>query len=183
MDPDAIARTIDPEQPARAAITAARRAVVRCRSLLTNRESFIVESTLAGHGALSLMKEAKRVGYRALLIYVALGDPELHIEGVRLRVAQGATTYPTLMYGDGTAGVCSTLLKRCAWLMKQQFWIMPAQSRNACSSWPATRSSGVQDLYHSGSKNSSFRWSSWTAPRCQRRSRIGLLKPRVIARF
>ncbi len=29
------------------------------------------------------------MGYRALLIYVALGDPELHIERVRLRVAQG----------------------------------------------------------------------------------------------
>lgn len=94
VDPDAIARTIDAEQPSRAAIAAARRAVLRCRALVANRESFILESTLAGHGALSLMREAKRVGYRALLIYVSLGDPELHIERVRLRVSQGGHDIP-----------------------------------------------------------------------------------------
>lgn len=60
-----------------------------CRSLITQRESLIVESTLAGHGAISLMAWAKSAGYRTLLIYVALGEPELHIDRVRLRVAQG----------------------------------------------------------------------------------------------
>jgi predicted ABC-type ATPase len=81
VDPDAIARTIDAEQPSRAAIPAARQTALRCRSLLAIRQNFVLESTLAGHGALSLMRDAKRAGYRALLVYVALGDPELHIEG------------------------------------------------------------------------------------------------------
>ena len=89
VDPDAIARNLNPGLPSRAAIAAARQAVGRCRTLLKNRESFILESTLAGHGALSLMRAAKRAGYRTLLVYVALGDPELHIERVRLRVSQG----------------------------------------------------------------------------------------------
>lgn len=35
------------------------------------------------------MRDAKQAGYRTLLIYVALADPELHIERVRLRVARG----------------------------------------------------------------------------------------------
>jgi predicted ABC-type ATPase len=65
-----------------------------CRSLITQRESLIAESTLAGHGAISLMAWAKRAGYRTLLIYVALGEPELHIDRVRLRVAQGGHDIP-----------------------------------------------------------------------------------------
>lgn len=35
------------------------------------------------------MRDAQRMGYRTYLVYVALGDPELHIERVRLRVLQG----------------------------------------------------------------------------------------------
>ena len=40
------------------------------------------------------MREAKRAGYRAHLVYVALGDPELHIERVRLRASQGGHDIP-----------------------------------------------------------------------------------------
>jgi predicted ABC-type ATPase len=94
VDPGAIARTLDFRQPSRAAIPAARRAVLRCRSLLMARESFIVESTLAGNGAISLLRAARRAAYRIVLIYVALGDPDLQIERVRLRVAQGGHDIP-----------------------------------------------------------------------------------------
>jgi uncharacterized protein (TIGR03437 family) len=62
--------------------------------LVDLRESFILESTLAVHGALALMRDAKRTGYRALLISVALGDPELYIERVRLRVSLGGHDIP-----------------------------------------------------------------------------------------
>lgn len=94
VDPDAIAREIDALRPSNAAIPAARRAILLCRSLITRQASFIVESTLAGHGAISLMRDAKRSGYRTVLAYVALGDPELQIERVRLRVAQGGHDIP-----------------------------------------------------------------------------------------
>ncbi len=94
VDPDVIARELDPVNPARAAIAAARQAILRCRSLLTARNSFVLESTLAGKGAIAIMRNAKQAGYRALLIYVALGDPELHIERVRLRVSLGGHDIP-----------------------------------------------------------------------------------------
>lgn len=94
VDPDAIARQLDAEQPARAAISAARQAIVRSRSLIAARESFIVESTLAGHGAISLIHDAKRAGYRVLLAYVALGNQDLHIERVRLRASRGGHDIP-----------------------------------------------------------------------------------------
>lgn len=80
IDPDAIARTMQAENPSLAAIPAARSAILMCRALIVQRASFIVESTLAGHGAIALMTNAKHSGYRTLLIYVALGEPELHID-------------------------------------------------------------------------------------------------------
>jgi predicted ABC-type ATPase len=94
IDPDAIARRLDPKQPVRAAIPAAREAVLRCRALLADKRSFSVETTLAGHGAITILREAKGARYRTYLVYVALGDPELHIERVRLRVSQGGHDIP-----------------------------------------------------------------------------------------
>jgi len=94
IDPDAIARRLNAAQPARSAIPAAREAILRCKALLRDRASFVLETTLAGHGALSIVRQAKNAAYRTYLVYVSLGDPELHIERVRLRVSQGGHDIP-----------------------------------------------------------------------------------------
>lgn len=59
VDPDTIAREIDTKWPADAAVAAARRAILRCRSMIETQTNFVVEGTLAGNGAISLMREAK----------------------------------------------------------------------------------------------------------------------------
>jgi predicted ABC-type ATPase len=94
IDPDAIAKSMDPRQPSKRAIASARQAIRRCRVLLLERQTFTLESTLAGHGAIAITREAKSAGYKTLVVYVAMGDPELHIERVRLRVAQGGHDIP-----------------------------------------------------------------------------------------
>jgi len=43
---------------------------------------------------MTIMREARRAGYKIALVYVALKDPELHIERVRLRVSQGGHDIP-----------------------------------------------------------------------------------------
>jgi predicted ABC-type ATPase len=43
---------------------------------------------------MTIMKEARKAEYRIVLVYVALKDPELHIERVRLRVSQGGHDIP-----------------------------------------------------------------------------------------
>ncbi len=58
IDPDAIARRLDAARPARSAIPAAREAILRCRALLADRASFILETTLAGHGAMGIIRQA-----------------------------------------------------------------------------------------------------------------------------
>lgn len=94
IDPDAIARRIDTENPARASIPAAREAILRCRQLLVDRQSFTLETTLAGHGAMTILREAKKAGYETFVGYVALDEPDLHIERVRLRVSRGGHDIP-----------------------------------------------------------------------------------------
>jgi predicted ABC-type ATPase len=94
IDPDAIARELNPERPDRAATGAAREAILQHRALIGRLESFVVESTLAGHGVFSLLANARRAGYRIQLIYLALRDVELHIERVRLRVSLGGHDVP-----------------------------------------------------------------------------------------
>lgn len=94
VDPDAIARRLDPGLPARSAIPAAREAIWRCRTLLEHRESFALETTLAGQGAMGIMRRAQKAGYHVVMVYVSLGAPELHIERVRLRVARGGHDIP-----------------------------------------------------------------------------------------
>jgi predicted ABC-type ATPase len=94
VDPDAIARRINPSEPALGAAAAAREAIARCRKYLANKTSFAVETTLAGKGAIAMMRQAKSAGFRIQLLYVALSSPELHIQRVRLRVSQGGHDVP-----------------------------------------------------------------------------------------
>jgi predicted ABC-type ATPase len=70
IDPDAIARRLDAAQSARSAIPAAREAILRCKSLLADRASFTLETTLAGHGAMGIVLQARDAGYRTFLVYV-----------------------------------------------------------------------------------------------------------------
>ena len=44
------------------------------------------------------MSEARKAGYRIVLVYVALKDPELHIERVRLRVREEGRIFPILIF-------------------------------------------------------------------------------------
>ncbi len=94
IDPDAIARRLDSAAPARASIPAGREAILRCREHLANRESFTLETTLAGNGAIGVLRRAMSAGYATVLVYVCLGHPELHIERVRLRVSRGGHNIP-----------------------------------------------------------------------------------------
>ncbi len=94
IDPDAIARRLSPEDPTKSAIAAGREAIVQCRLLLQQRESFVVETTLSGNGTITMMRQARDAGYRISVVYIALGYPDDNIERVRTRVAEGGHDVP-----------------------------------------------------------------------------------------
>ena len=99
IDPDAIARRLNPAEPARQAIPAAREAILRCKVLLAQRANFTLETTLSGHGAMGIMRQAKDTGYHTVLVYVSLGNPELHIERV---CRKEVTIFPIPIFAANT---------------------------------------------------------------------------------
>jgi predicted ABC-type ATPase len=94
LDPDAIAKRINPTDPARAAVAAGREAILRTRRYLQAGESFGIETTLAGGGYLETMKVARERGFVVRLVYICIGSPEKNIQRVRARFAQGGHDVP-----------------------------------------------------------------------------------------
>jgi predicted ABC-type ATPase len=96
LDPDALARDLAPENPSAAAVAAGRQALKLTEEYLNARVSFAVETTLAGHRIIALMREAKERGYGVNLAFVALNSPEKNISRIRDRVARGGHFIPDL---------------------------------------------------------------------------------------
>lgn len=94
IDPDQIAREINPHDPERAAIAAGKEAMRRARAFLAERRSFIQETTLSGNAHLKLMEQAKQARMRVRLVYVGLESPTLCAIRVAERVAKGGHNIP-----------------------------------------------------------------------------------------
>jgi predicted ABC-type ATPase len=94
LDTDAIARRINPDDPRAAAVEAGREVLTRTREFIENRESFAIETTLAGNTALAVMRRTADLGYVVRLIYLCLSSPERSIRRVRERAAQGGHDVP-----------------------------------------------------------------------------------------
>ncbi|CAG7653321.1 hypothetical protein PAESOLCIP111_06739 [Paenibacillus solanacearum] len=89
IDPDAIAREMNPLNPREVDLAAGKEAVRRIRKLLSDKKEFAIETTLSGSFALRHMHLAKEQGYTIVLYYIGLEDVEMHIDRVASRVQQG----------------------------------------------------------------------------------------------
>ena len=89
IDPDRIAREINPTSPRSADNPAAREALRRFDDSIAQRKSVSMETTLTGHTAVMRLQQAKDAGYTVGLIYVALDNPELNVLRVEERVRRG----------------------------------------------------------------------------------------------
>ena len=94
IDPDAIARAIDPKNPESAALAAGRQAIDRARAYIQSDCSFIVETPLSGNTYLNLMREVKALGWITSLTYIGIDDPNTNIQRVRSRVKLGGHDVP-----------------------------------------------------------------------------------------
>ncbi|AIQ72984.1 MULTISPECIES: zeta toxin family protein [Paenibacillus] len=95
IDPDALARRIDPDDPNRRKISAGKEAIRLARNCIDNRRDFTIETTLAGGNVIRLMQSAKESGFETTMFFVGLGDYQLNIERVALRVRNGGHDIPT----------------------------------------------------------------------------------------
>jgi predicted ABC-type ATPase len=89
LDPDAIARRLNPADPSRVAFAAGRETLRRIQAYLEQRVSFAIETTLASKRTLAVMQNAKTSGFTVQLLYIGLDTPEHGILRVGQRVLQG----------------------------------------------------------------------------------------------
>lgn len=94
IDPDAIAKTINPRHPESVSPSAGREAIKRVRECIQNGKSFSIETTLAGKNAIRQMDQAKKAGFEINLYYVGLKNVDYHIERVETRVRNGGHHIP-----------------------------------------------------------------------------------------
>ena len=94
LDPDAVARTLNPMNPSAAAIAAGREVLKKIDNYLASGVSFAVETTLSRKGNLDLIAAAKARGYQIHLVFIGVDTPERCISRVRYRAARGGHFIP-----------------------------------------------------------------------------------------
>ncbi|MDQ6436721.1 hypothetical protein RB623_21940 [Mesorhizobium sp. LHD-90] len=91
---DEIARGLSPLKPELADREAARIALMRARDFIFRREVFTMETTMSGHTHLALMREANAVGLSPTLLYFSVRDPDICLQRIARRVAEGGHDVP-----------------------------------------------------------------------------------------
>lgn len=94
IDADLIAKQVNFSHLPNADIAAGREAIRRFRLFIEQKQSFSIETTLSGIGALNNMRKAKNAGFEVHLYYCALANVELNIARVAERVAKGGHHIP-----------------------------------------------------------------------------------------
>ncbi len=95
IDPDLIARQMDPGDPAHAALSAGREALRLQEAFLAAGRSFLLETTFSGKRELELIRRASASGYKVNCVYVGIGSPNQSIFRVRERVTRGGHRVPS----------------------------------------------------------------------------------------
>ena len=94
VNPDDIAKEINPENPVAARIEAGREALRRIDTLIGKGESFAIESTLSGNTYVKVIERAKSLGYLVVIAYVFVDSPEVCIARIAARVRNGGHFIP-----------------------------------------------------------------------------------------
>lgn len=96
IDPDAIARRLDPENPERKRVSAGKEVIKSVNNYIEEGKDFSIETTLAGKNAIRQMHKANKMGYEVTMFYVALRNVNQNIERVAMRVKNGGHNIPTV---------------------------------------------------------------------------------------
>lgn len=95
IDPDAISRRIDPENPEKNRVSAGKEVIRSVNKYIKEGKDFSIETTLAGKNAIKQMQKAKEMDYEITMFYVALSNVHQNIERVAMRVKNGGHHIPT----------------------------------------------------------------------------------------
>ncbi len=94
INADEIARGLAPIHPESMSLTASKLMLKRFKELLEGHKSFAFETTASGTNYVNHLKKAQVNGYKIHLMFLWLPSPELAINRVAKRVAQGGHHIP-----------------------------------------------------------------------------------------
>jgi predicted ABC-type ATPase len=94
LNADEIARGLSPLHPESIALTASKLMIRRFHDLLKVNKSFAFETTASGSNYIKYLKDAQVNGYNVHLLYLWLVNPDIAVERVAHRVAQGGHHIP-----------------------------------------------------------------------------------------
>jgi predicted ABC-type ATPase len=95
LDPDAIAKEINPIHPQLAGIQAARITLQRIQNALQTQANLVIETTLSdSYRHIHLIEQAMQKQYRIWLWYVGVDTPEFNALRVAQRVSSGGHNVP-----------------------------------------------------------------------------------------
>jgi len=89
LNPDLIAAGMSPFDPDAALLRAGKVMLEEIQWRLDKNDDFAIESTLSGNTYVPLLTDCRRRGYEVRLVFLSLSTPELAVNRVRSRVAQG----------------------------------------------------------------------------------------------
>lgn len=94
VNPDDIARALNPANPPAAKIAAGKETLLRIDAQLNGGASFALESTLSGSGYVEIVGRAKSLGYEVTIAYVFVDSADFCLERIRVRVRNGGHDVP-----------------------------------------------------------------------------------------
>lgn len=94
VNADIIAAKLNPDNPESVAIQAGRMMLGQIDELLSQKKSFVLETTLATKSYVELVKKAQNLDYEVTLTYFWLESADHAIERVARRVKQGGHNIP-----------------------------------------------------------------------------------------
>ena len=94
VNADEIARGLSPFQPEAAAFPAGRIMLERIDELMKSGVDFAIETTLSTKSYVGLVRKAQALGYKVSMVYFWLNSPQMAVDRVRRRVAQGGHHIP-----------------------------------------------------------------------------------------
>jgi predicted ABC-type ATPase len=94
VNPDDIARKLNPHSPEAAAFTAGREALKHVQKHLDAARTFGVETTLAGRWIFRVMRQASLSGFGVMVLYVGIAPETLAVHRVAERARSGGHGVP-----------------------------------------------------------------------------------------
>jgi predicted ABC-type ATPase len=94
VNADIIAAQLNPQNPESVSLQAGRIMLEKIDNLLSEKQDFVIETTLATKSYVGLVKKAQSLDYEVILIYFWLENSDLAIQRVARRVRQGGHNIP-----------------------------------------------------------------------------------------